>query len=221
MSAASRSLRLPAAAAAIALALAAAVLTAPAAAAAAPAATLVGPADGATTGAVPTLSVVADDPDGGSLDVVLEGRPVGATVPGPTSASPFSIVVVPDTQNYSYANEANLEAQLRWVRDSRAALGTAFVIQLGDLVSDWDVPRQWTNVSTAFRILDDAAVPYTVLPGNHDFDEATGDLAEYEARFGVARFAGAAWNDASTRYGGHLGQSQFGSDPVDRGNGDS
>lgn len=221
MSAASRPLRVPAAAAAIALALAAAVLTAPAAAAAAPAATLVGPADGATTGAVPTLSVVADDPDGGSLDVVLEGRPVGATVPGPTSAAPFSIVVVPDTQNYSYANEANLEAQLRWVRDSRAALGTAFVIQLGDLVSDWDVPRQWTNVSTAFRILDDAAVPYTVLPGNHDFDEATGDLAEYEARFGVARFAGAAWNDASTRYGGHLGQSQFGPDPVDRGNGDS
>lgn len=194
-----------------------------AASAAAPAAAvLVAPPDGGTVASTaPALSVSASDPDGGSLDVSFEGRRVGATVPGPTEAEPFTVVVVPDTQNYSYGPIDLLDAQLRWVRDSSAALDTAFVIQVGDLVSEWDTPRQWENVSTAFRILDDAAVPNTVVPGNHDFDATTGDLGPYNAHFPASRYSGASWNSATTRYGGHLGQDQFGPDPIDRGNGDS
>ena len=196
----------------------------PAAASAAPpdAAVLVAPADGATTtSASPTLSVVAGDPDGGTLDVTFEGRPAGATVPGGADEEPFSLVVVPDTQNYSDGQQAGLETQLRWVRDTRAALDTAFVVQVGDLVGDWFIPRQWNNVSNAFRILDDAAVPNTVLPGNHDFDNATGDMGPYNAAFPSTRYSSASWNTATTRYGGYLGQSQFGPDPIDRGNADS
>ncbi|GAA3602893.1 PKD domain-containing protein [Agrococcus terreus] len=210
-----------AAAAALGALLAGAVAT-PAWASPPDAATLVAPADGGTTTtASPTLSVVAGDPDGGSVDVTFEGRPRGATVPGGTGEEPFSLVVVPDTQNYSDGEQARLEAQLRWIRDTRSTLDTAFVVQVGDLVGDWFIPRQWNNVSTAFRILDDAGVPNTVLPGNHDFDNATGDLGPYNAWFPASRYAGASWNTATTRYGGHLGQSQFGPDPIDRGNGDS
>ncbi|MET4099728.1 PKD repeat protein [Agrococcus sp. UYP10] len=194
-----------------------------AASAAAPAAAaLVAPPNGGTTAsASPTLSVTASDPDGGTLDVTFEGRRVGATVPGATDAEPFSVVVVPDTQNYSYGPIDLLDAQLRWVRDSRDALDTAFVIQVGDLVSEWDIPRHWDNVSRSFAILDDAGVPNTVVPGNHDFDNATGDLGPYNSYFPSTRYADASWNTASTRYGGYLGQDQFGPDPIDRGNGDS
>lgn len=199
-------------------------LLAPAAATAAPPppATLVAPTSGSTTATVaPTLHVEAADPDGGPLSVRFEGRERGATVPAPTAGEPFSVVVVPDTQNYTFANTELLHSQLEWVRDSRDSLDTAFVIQVGDLVSDWAVPRHWSNASGAFRILDDAGVPNTVVPGNHDFPNATGDLSVYNSHFPPSRYAGASWNGASTRYGGYLGQSQFGPDPIDRGNGDS
>ncbi len=218
-----RPLRVTTIASATAIALVVSLALPTAASAAPPAsATLVGPPDGGTTASVtPTLRVTASDPDGGDLEVRFEGREAGATVPGDSSAEPFTLVVVPDTQNYSDGRQALLEQQLRWVRDSRARLGTAFVAQVGDLVSDWSIPRQWSNVSTAFRILDDAAVPNAVLPGNHDFDYATGDVTAYNTHFGPARYAGASWNDASTRYGGHLGQHEFGPDGIDRGNADS
>lgn len=199
-------------------------LTMPTAASAAPpaAATLVSPPDGSTAASVtPTLSVTATDPDGGSLDVSFEGRPAGATVPGDSAAEPFTFVVVPDTQNYSDGRQALLEQQLTWVRDTREALDTAFVAQVGDLVGDWFIPRQWSNVSNAFGILDDAGVPNTVLPGNHDFDSATGDVTEFNTHFPPARYADASWNTATTRYGGHLGQHQFGPDGIDRGNADN
>lgn len=153
--------------------------------------------------------------------VVSLALPAPATAAPAEAADPFTLVVLPDTQNYSYANQAVLDAQLTWVRDSMAELDTAFVMQVGDLVSDWDNPRHWQNVSGAFEILDDANVPYTVLPGNHDFDEATGDVTVFNSHFPPTRHSTAAWNTAERRYGGFLGQSQFGPDPTDRGNADS
>lgn len=153
--------------------------------------------------------------------VIALALPASATAAPPAAADPFTLVVLPDTQNYSYANQAVLDAQLTWVRDSMVDLDTAFVMQVGDLVSDWDNPRHWENVSGAFEILDDANVPYTVLPGNHDFDAATGDMGAFNSHFPPTRHSGTAWNTAERRYGGYLGQSQFGPDPVDRGNADN
>ncbi|MDR7234298.1 PKD domain-containing protein [Agrococcus sp. BE272] len=199
-------------------------LAAPTAASAAPpsAAQLVGPADGSTTtSTTPTISVSATDPDGGALEVSFEGRQLGATVPGSTDADPFTLVVVPDTQNYSYANFEHLGAQMDWIVGSRDQLDTAFVAQVGDLVSEWTIPGHWAAVSPEFATLDAAGVPNTVLPGNHDFDNATGDMSVYNQHFPPSRYSSASWNTASTRYGGYLGQSQFGPDPVDRGNADS
>lgn len=185
-------------------------------------ATLVAPPDASTTPtSTPTLSVIASDPEGGRLDVTFEGRRAGATVPVGSDADPFSVVVLPDTQNYSYANQAVLETQLEWVRDSVDELGTAFTLQVGDLVSEWNIPHHWQSVSRAFEILDRAAVPYTVLPGNHDFDNTSADMSEFNSSFPPARFARAAWNSGSTRYGGYLGEHRFGEDPIDRGNADN
>ncbi|NHB85604.1 hypothetical protein G7085_16085 [Tessaracoccus sp. HDW20] len=66
---------------------------------------LVAPADGATAPAVDIpLSVRATDPDGGTVQVRFEGRPFGATVPTPGSGDPFTLVALPDLQNYTYNN---------------------------------------------------------------------------------------------------------------------
>src|SRR6185312_16532332 len=75
-----------------------ALLSAPAAHAAAPAApTLAAPA-AAATGVSTTASLQAgvSDPDGGNVEVVFHGRPVGAAA----AAGDFTFAVIPDTQNY-------------------------------------------------------------------------------------------------------------------------
>lgn len=178
---------------------------------------LVSPSDGSTTdGTSPTLRVTATDPDGGDVSVRFEGRVKGATVPG--TGDPFTMVVLPDTQNYTYAGrQGTILQQAQWVVANRSAANTAFVAQLGDLVSEYPNAAQWGNVSAGLKPLDDAAMPYSVIPGNHDFDNATGDVGPYDTYFPVSRFAGKAW-PAGTSYGGYLGQNQFGPDPVDRKN---
>ncbi len=62
--------------------------------------------------------------------------------------------------------------------------------------------------------------PYLVTPGNHDFDNATGAVGPFDTYFPVSRYAQAV-NDSTTKYGGHLGQNQFGTDPIDRRNMDN
>lgn len=185
-------------------------------------ATLVGPADGGTTASiVPTLQVAASDPDGGTVSVRFEGRPSGATVPG-AGGGPFSLVVLPDTQNYTYSNRQGIiTQQAEWIVANRAALNTAFVAQIGDLVSNYDNVPQWVNVSAGLKPLDDAGVPTSVIPGNHDFDTATGAVGLYDTYFPVSRYAGAPWTPSTATYGGYLGQNQFGPDPVDRRNMDN
>ena len=123
---------------------------------------------------LPCCAPRASDPDGGDLQVTFEGRKAGATVPG-TPADPFTIVAIPDTQNYTYHNrQGTINQQTQWVVATASALNTAFVVQLGDLVSEYDNLTQWGHTSTALKVLDDANVPNSVVPGNHDFNNTTG-----------------------------------------------
>lgn len=193
--------------------------TTPAWAAAPDAATLVAPASGSTaSGAAPLLRVQASDPDGGSLQVRFEGRKAGATVPS-TPGDPFTIVAIPDTQNYTYLNrQGTMTQQTQWVVNTRDQLDTAFAVQLGDLVSEEENLTQWGHTSTAFAVLDNAGVPNSVVPGNHDFDAASTSINPYHDYFPPSRYIGAAWTPSTSTYGGYLGQNQFGPDPVDRGN---
>jgi hypothetical protein len=194
----------------------------PSAAAAAPPAPvqLVSPADGAVAAdADPQLRATVSDPDGGPLDVTFEGRKKGELTGGSSTADPFTLVALPDIQNYtSPSRGAMIAQQAQWVADRRAAMNTQFVVQLGDLVADWAYAPHWPWASDGLKILNDRRVPHAVVPGNHDFDYRTGAFAEYDRWFPVSRFADADWTPSSARYGGYMGQDQFGDDPVDRAN---
>jgi hypothetical protein len=91
----------------------------------------------------------------------------------------------------------------------------------GDLVSNHDQPAQWANVSAGLRPLDTAGMPNSVVPGNHDFNNATGAVGLYDRYFPPGRYAGVSWKPATARYGGYFGQNQFGPDPVNRRNMDN
>lgn len=193
----------------------------PSVAAVPPEAQLIAPADGSTAASVEIpLSVRASHPDGGSLQVRFEGRRLGATVPGGGGAGdPFSIVALPDLQNYTYANrQGTIRQQTEWVVSTRSQLNTAMVVQLGDLVSEEENHTQWGRTSTGLKVLDDAGVPNVVVPGNHDFNTKTGAFAEYDQYFPPARYANSSWTPSTASYGGYMGQNLFGPDPVDRKN---
>ena len=195
----------------------------PAQAAAPASPVLISPANGSTaTGASIPLSVTASDPDGGQLDVRFEGRKAGATVPGTGTGDPFTIVALPDLQNYTYLDrQGTILQQTQWAVNTRSSLNTAMVVQLGDLVSEYDNPAQWGRTSTGLQVLDDARIPNTVIAGNHDFNNTTGDFPEYDTWFPPSRYAGKAWIPSTASYGGYLGQNLFGADPIDRRNMDN
>lgn len=199
------------------LVLLAASSIAPANAATPAAAELIAPSDGAVAPSRDVqLSVRANDPDGGQVQVRFEGRRKGATIPVPGAGEPFTLVAIPDIQNYTYGNrQATIVQQSQWIVNSRNDLNTAMVVQLGDLVSNWDNATQWGHASTGMKVLDDAGVPNTVVAGNHDFNTSTGAHALYDKFFGPSRYANATWTPSTARYGGYLGQNLFGADPVD------
>ena len=142
---------------------------------------------------------------------------------GGTQEKPFTIVVLPDTQMYTVSDELaqSLAAQTQWIVDSRKKLNTKFVIQVGDLVDSWPDVHQWERASAGMKILDDAGVPNSVLPGNHDLDVTTGESSTYDTYFPPTRYSKASWNSATVSYGGYLGENQFGKDGIDRKNKDN
>jgi 3',5'-cyclic AMP phosphodiesterase CpdA len=169
---------------------------------------------GASRGYSPMLKVAVSDPDRDPVDVTFIGREIDPFSP---AHAPFTLVVVPDPQKY--VSSADLSAtyreQMRWIASSRTDLGTAFVMGVGDLVQTAGSAAQWARADAAWRILDDAGIPYSVVPGNHDV-EPDGDAPLFDRYFPAERFVGEPW------YGGWLGDPTDAiPDPVDRGNKDS
>ncbi|MEM9083756.1 MAG: metallophosphoesterase, partial [Planctomycetota bacterium] len=132
---------------------------------------------------------------------------ISASVLGGSSwGEPFSIVALPDTQNYvtNAANALLFTKQTQWVADERLLNGNTrnivFVTHLGDLVSSGSSLTQWMRADASMDVLDgglpQAVVPYSVLPGNHDFastgNKSTG-TENYLNFFGPDRFAGYTW----------------------------
>ena len=108
----------------------------------------------------------------------------------------FTVVLLPDTQLYSEDYPQHFVAQTWWIRKNVEQRNIKFVIHLGDIVEHPDEEIEWKNADRAMNLLDDA-VPYSVLPGNHDISEG-GGTELYNRTFGVWRYKDKPW------YGGGL-----------------
>ena len=120
-----------------------------------------------------------------------------------SSAEPFSVVLIPDTQNYSEKYPYIYIQQTTWIKDQAEEDNIKFAIHLGDIVQTAKNENEWKVADTAHKVLD-GAVPYSVVPGNHDLDYRDGALSRetslYNTYFPPSRFAGESW------YGGHMGE---------------
>lgn len=121
------------------------------------------------------------------------------------SRGEFTLVLLPDTQRYSRLHPAIFLSQTNWIKQQRDALNIRFVLHLGD-ITDKRNDREWRVADEAMSVLDDW-VPYIVVPGNHDIEEADPTskyrliklAPRYNAVFTPRRFKDKPW------YGGHKG----------------
>ncbi len=104
-------------------------------------------------------------------------------VNGPPPLPPngaFSIIVLPDTQNYRDSHSAGFSAQTQWIVEQKQARNIACVLHLGDITND-NLPGQWENAARSMKLLD-GHVPYFMAPGNHDYSEG-GRAVDRTTRF--------------------------------------
>ena len=110
----------------------------------------------------------------------------------------FSLIGLPDTQNYSSSYPQIYTAQTNWVVNNRTPLDIRYVSHYGDITNNADQVRQWQNADASMRVLDDAGVIYGVCPGNHDVTPSGGAGSayipeNYRQYFGPQRFDGRPW----------------------------
>ncbi len=111
----------------------------------------------------------------------------------------FSVVILPDTQNYSQFYPAIFTSQTQWIVDNQAALNIQMVIGVGDIVNHAESTTEWNNATAAANLLD-GKVPYAFAIGNHDYANVkptSRDATMFNKYFGPARYAAYSW------YGGN------------------
>ncbi|OFJ68420.1 hypothetical protein HMPREF2851_02380 [Actinomyces sp. HMSC064C12] len=122
-----------------------------------------------------------------------------------------SIAVLPDTQFYARYGETQnnqygknfpdlpnpYDSQVQWIIDHSKDYHIGITQHLGDVVDQMQVPGQWALASASQKKLEDAGVPYAILPGNHDCHDCVPEwngspddlFGTYKKNFPVSRQA--------------------------------
>lgn len=94
------------------------------------------------------------------------------TEPTPFVEGSWTVVVIPDTQNYLVAKKRAkntvhiLEGMMDWIVAEREKRNIQVVVHVGDMTNG-DNEREWTMIRSVYKKLDNV-VPYVVCEGNHD-----------------------------------------------------
>lgn len=114
------------------------------------------------------------------------------------NAQSFTVIGIPDTQNYSEFYPAIYAQQTAWVVSQIAPRNIAYVSHYGDVVNHGDRINEWIVADAAMSTLDAANIPYGVTAGNHDITPSGVSGSNYIPAyflnyFGPSRFAGRSW----------------------------
>jgi len=109
---------------------------------------------------------------------------------------PFSVVVLPDTQNYTDSSFGGSPKyfydQTKWIKENRKKLNIVMVAHVGDIVQNPGARSEWEIASDAFKTIDND-VPYILCLGNHDITDDQGEQPDARSTlvndyFGPSRF---------------------------------
>ena len=123
----------------------------------------------------------------------------------------FTLMLIPDTQNYAAYRPDNFTQQTEWIMSQKDALNIQYVAHLGDCVQGGDSREaEWRNANRSMSKLEEGpnfGLPYGIAVGNHDqsyeagtwVNQEPGSTDLYNQYFGIDRFAGRPY------YGGWYG----------------
>ena len=176
--------------------------------------------------AVQVRDGAGDGAGDGATDDVQKSRDLFSpdTTPTTTPATPFSLVMLPDTQYYTQSDKAgaHFNGQTAWIVKQLKARQIAFVAHVGDIVQSGAKgtaknKAQWERAKKAMAALDgdlkvqpDGLVPYAAVPGNHDLDkpsDKTKGATQYAAYFGPWRYKGRTWFRGASANGLNMAQT--------------
>lgn len=126
---------------------------------------------------------------GGKSIVLPMDRSYGNIVANFALEENFTIIALPDTQNYtSISSPADTFArQTQWVLDNKETLNIRFLTHLGDIVNSPTATSQWTRATDAMNLLNQQ-LAYGTCPGNHDLgnrdEPGSATPSDYLTRFG-------------------------------------
>ena len=125
------------------------------------------------------------------IDNLAEGASKNVTLTLVTRNQPFSLVLLPDTQNYTReiygATRDIFTAQTQWIVDHKDELNIAFVLHEGD-ITDQNIATEWANGRASMGLLN-GVVPYALAVGNHDgLYTSRSDTALFNQYFPLSQF---------------------------------
>jgi len=125
-----------------------------------------------------------------SRDSVVEPEHAEDT---PRSDYDFTLAVESDTQYYNEEFHQHQTAIHDYLLRARTDLNLQYLFHTGDIVDEYDLLWQWDYADPEYQKLDDAALPYGVLAGNHDVGHKEVDYTNYGTYFGADRFSSNPW----------------------------
>jgi hypothetical protein len=103
----------------------------------------------------------------------------------------WSIIVFGDIQNSVEFYPQVMDEMMQWVADNKNSKNVKFVFQGGDIVNNGGDQSQWRNADDSFKIIEDRNIPFSIVPGNHDWQGRT--YVNFNKYFGVNRFSNKPW----------------------------
>lgn len=129
---------------------------------------------------------------------------VAAAQPDPAPEGAFTVVVLPDTQDYAdggspsggISGQEVFSTITQWIVDHRDEQRIVFVSHVGDIVNSVGAREEWEVARGALDRLH-GVLPYGLTIGNHDMYSGNGQKPLFEDFFGAERFTQFDWYGGS------------------------
>lgn len=102
-----------------------------------------------------------------------------------------TLVVLPDTQSYVEYKRSTMTEMMNWIVANQSVSNILFVGHVGDVINDYaseTAPDQWAYFTNEYAKFTAAGLPFSVLPGNHDYAKNLRDSSMMNSYFPLSTF---------------------------------